>query len=80
MFQFQLTILHYIVFKWFPWWWLPKFYLLQTLANSVSNIVVSEYPQLTNIDGRIINAAFYTLEVSFLKWNKQMGGNTAPTE
>ena len=53
---------------------------MQILANSVSNIVVPEYPQLTNIDGRTDNATFNTLQVSFLKWNKQMGGNTAPTE
>ena len=80
MFQFQLTILHYIVFKWFPWWWLPKFYLLQTLANSFSNAIVPEYPQLTNIDGRTDNATLNTLQISFLKWNLAMVGNTAPTE
>ena len=44
------------------------------------NITVPEYPQLTNIDGRADHVGFNTLQVSFLKWNQQMGGNTAPTE
>ena len=41
---------------------------------------VSELPQLTNIDGRADSVTDNTLQVSFLKWNQQMGGNTAPTE
>ena len=41
---------------------------------------VSELPQLKDIDGRADSATYNTLQVSFLKWSQQMGGNTAPTE
>ena len=43
-------------------------------------VLVPEYPQLTNIDGRADSATENTLQVSFLKWSQQMIGNTAPTE
>ena len=46
----------------------------------VSNISVPEYPQLKDIDGRADDVTYNTLQVSFLKWNKEMIGNTAPTE
>ena len=46
----------------------------------MSNISVPEYPQLKDIDGRADDVTYNTLQVSFLKWNKEMIGNTAPTE
>ena len=36
--------------------------------------------QLKDIDGRADDVTYNTLQVSFLKWNKEMIGNTAPTE
>ena len=51
---------------------------IQILA--FSNAIVSEYPQLTNIDGRTDNATLDTLQVSFLKWKHDMIGNIALTE
>ena len=43
------------------------------------NVLVPVYPQLSNIDGRADRVSSEQLQVSFLKWNQQMGGNAAPT-
>ena len=53
---------------------------MQIKNNFVCNILVPEYPQLTNIGGRTDSDTYNTLQVSFFKWNQQMIGNTAPTE
>ena len=61
-------------------WKLPILHLIKIWATLFCTFVVLEYPQLTNIDGRADSVGSNTLTVSFLKWNQQMGGNTAPTE
>ena len=38
------------------------------------------FPGLSNIDGKTVSADYQSLEISFLKWNEQMIGDTPPDQ
>ena len=40
--------------------------------------MLTAFPRLSNINGRTEVAGVNTLEVSFLKWNQEMAGDTPP--
>ena len=44
------------------------------------NNVLVGFPGLSNIDGKTVSADYESLEVSFLKWNQQMIGDTPPDQ
>ena len=40
--------------------------------------MLTAFPRLSNINGRTEVAGVNTLDVSFLKWNQEMAGDTPP--
>ena len=53
-----------------------KFYAL----IFTTDVLNAELPGLSNIDGKTVSADYQSLEISFLKWNQQMIGDTPPDQ
>ena len=48
------------------------------LIELIYYLVLTAFPRLSNINGRTESTSYNHLEVSFLKWNLQMIGDTPP--